>query len=115
MGVLGSADEFLDPSVKKLNKLLTDFDKASREGLRFASTLMLFADVLNRAFEQAQTQGISRRDTGSIIQMIGPTSRLLFDQFARISVWSTQERRNIILDSVQWPSTEARLGLPSFQ
>ena len=43
--------------------------------------------------------------------MLGPLSRLIFDQFARVSLKSTQERRSNLLDAFAWPSAEARSHL----
>ena len=107
-GDLSSVGEFTDFSSKRLNKVVTDMDKASREGLRFASALMLFAEILTKSFEYADSRAISRKDTGAIVTMLGPTSRRLFDQFARISVRATTERRALVLDSMRLTSKEVK-------
>ena len=107
-GVLDKNNTFKDASLRQLNSALRDVDTASRVGLKYSSSLMLFAEVLSRAFEQADTFGVSRKDTSAIISLLGPISRLLFDQFSRVSVRSTRERRKIVLDAVKWPSVEVK-------
>lgn len=107
-GVLDRSGNFTDPTMKKMNKALMDIDAASREGLRYASAFMLFAEVITKAYETANTMGISRKNTGAIATMLGPTSRVLFDQLARISVRSTSERRSMVIENMSFASESVK-------
>ena len=107
-GVLDKNNQFKSQSLQLLNTALRDVDAASRVGLKFASSMMLFAEVLSRAFQEADDLGVSREDTCSIVAILGPISRLLFDQFTRVSVRATKERRKMVLDAVHWPSPEVK-------
>ncbi|KAJ8036818.1 MICAL-like protein 2 [Holothuria leucospilota] len=71
----------------------------------------LSAEVLMKSFRQ----DVSRRDTGAVVNILGPLSRLIFDQFARIAVRSVQERRDLLLESLSWPTQDIKrrfLDLP---
>ena len=70
--------------------------------------MMLFAEVLSRAFKQTETFGVTRKDTASIITLLGPIPRMMFGQFSRVSVGATKERRKIILDAIPWQTPEVK-------
>ena len=83
---------------------LAAIDRSARSGMKYASSLLLIAEVLMRSFHEPDTAGVSRKDTGAIISLLGPVSRLVFDQCCRVAVKSTTERRSLALDSLSWPS-----------
>ena len=72
------------------------------------SALMLVAEVITMSYERAHEGGVSRKDTGAMVALHGPASRLLFDQFSRVSVKATKERRSMLLESVVWPSPDVK-------
>lgn len=103
-GAMDSKGKFTSKDLRTLESELLKLDTAARMGLKFSSALLLLAEVIMLAFQQSEERMISRRDTGTLINLLGPTSRLVFDQLARISVRATSQRRDIVLDSLTWPS-----------
>ncbi|KAJ8019754.1 hypothetical protein HOLleu_41466 [Holothuria leucospilota] len=100
----------LAPS-KKSEKALSGMDKVARAGMKFSSALLLVAEVLMKSFHE----DVSRRDTGAVVNILGPLSWLTFDQFARIAVRSVQEWRDLLLESLSWPTQDIQrrfLALP---
>ena len=69
---------------------------------------MLFAGILMKSYEMADSRGVTRSDTGAIVNLLGPTSRMIFDQLARVSVRTTIERRALILDALRLPSGDIK-------
>lgn len=51
-----------------------DADQVSRVDLEYASSLLLFVELLNCLFSQAQTAGISWVDTSAVIALLGLVS-----------------------------------------
>lgn len=78
--------KYSNKSIEKMDRALYDVDVASRTGLKFASSLLLFAEVLHKSYQQADSAGVSRKNTGSLVTLLGPISRLIYDQFSRISI-----------------------------
>lgn len=103
-GVMDSKGKFTSKDLRAFESELQKLDSAARMGLKFSSALLLLAEVIMLAFQQNEDRVISRKDTGSLVNLLGPTSRLVFDQLARISVRATARRRDIVLDSLTWPS-----------
>ncbi|PIK49024.1 hypothetical protein BSL78_14130 [Apostichopus japonicus] len=103
-GALDGKDKFREKGAQTLESSLFDVDRASRAGMKYSSALLLFAELLNRSFQQAQASGISRKDTAAIIALLGPVSRMVLDQFARVSVKATLTRRDLVLNSLNWSS-----------
>ncbi|PIK52327.1 hypothetical protein BSL78_10783 [Apostichopus japonicus] len=101
-GALDGKDKFREKGAQTLESSLFDVDRASRAGMKYSSALLLFAELLNRSFQQAQASGISRKDTAAIIALLGPVSRMVLDQFARVSVKATLTRRDLVLNSLNW-------------
>ncbi|PIK40070.1 hypothetical protein BSL78_23088 [Apostichopus japonicus] len=95
-GALDGKDKFREKGAQTLESSLFDVDRASRAGMKYSSALLLFAELLNRSFQQAQASGISRKDTAAIIALLGPVSRMVLDQFARVSVKATLTRRDLV-------------------
>lgn len=92
-------------------------DTAARAGLKFSSVFLLAAESLLRAHQQLpeDPNPISRSEVGSLLFLLGPLARLIYDQFARVTLKTVQVRRDNVLDAFDWPSPEARdrlLGLP---
>ena len=99
---------YTDQSRQKADTLLRDVDSAARAGLRYASTLLLVADIITRSFQEVESGNISREDTGRVVTLLGPLSRLVFDQFSRTAVRSVRARRDMVLDAVKWPYASMR-------
>ena len=110
LGVMDRIGKYTSELASNLEKSLSDADRAARVGMKYSSTLLLFAEVLSKAFQEADSHGVSRRDTGAIVTLLGPISRLVFDQFSKIAVRTTTERRKLVLDSMKWPSTSMKKG-----
>ncbi|KAJ8040210.1 UDP-glucuronosyltransferase 2B23 [Holothuria leucospilota] len=110
-GAMDAKGRYRSAPSKKSEKALSGMDKAARAGMKFSSALLLVAEVLMKSFRQ----DVSRRDTGAVVNILGPLSRLIFDQFARIAVRSVQERRDLLLESLSWPTQDIKrrfLDLP---
>lgn len=59
-----------------------------------------------------------RKDTSPIVNLLGPISRLSYDQFAKVTIRASVDRRELVLDNIHWPSTDIQchfmdLPLPS--
>ena len=104
IGAMDSKGRFNAKDRRTLESELLKIDSAARMGLKFSSALLLFAEVIMMAFQQKEDNRISRRDTGVLVNLLGPTSRLVFDQLARVSVRATSQRRDLVLDALTWPS-----------
>ena len=46
------------------------------------------------------------KDTGAIINLLGPMSRLAYDQFAKVAVRASMDRRELVLENIHWPSRD---------
>ena len=70
----------------------------------------MVAEALKRAYLQVSEDPIqyTRADVGNLVYLLGPLSRLVYDQFVRVSLESVCVRRENILDAFTWPSFEAR-------
>ena len=108
-GIVNNKGFYLDKTSAKWDLLLTDIDKASREGMKYASTLLLIAEVISKSFMEADSGGVSRKDTSAVVALLGPLSRLTFDQFSRASVRTTRARRAMALDALNWPSPSTKV------
>ena len=104
VGAMDSKGKFTSKEKRLLDSELAKIDSAARMGLKFSSALLLMAKVIMLAFQQHEGRTISRKDTGTLVNLLGPTSRLIFDQLARVSVKATSQRRLLVLDSLTWPS-----------
>ncbi|KAJ8043910.1 TBC1 domain family member 10B [Holothuria leucospilota] len=105
----GSVDHkgfFRSPATKKSFLSLQNIDLAARTGMKFASSLLLFAEVLSKSFRQPGTEEVPRKDTGAIVNLLGPISRLAYDQFAKVAVRASMDRRELVLDNIHWPSRD---------
>lgn len=100
-------DRCRDRNACCLDTSLYDVDRASRAGLKYASTLLLLAELLNHSFMQAHTAGISRSDNGPVIALLGPVACSVFDQFARVSIKATTTSHDQALDLLDWSSHTA--------
>ncbi|XP_071813242.1 uncharacterized protein, partial [Apostichopus japonicus] len=109
-GALDGKDKFREKGAQTLESSLFDVDRASRAGMKYSSALLLVAELLNRSFQQAQESGISRKDTAAIIALLGPISRMVLDQFARVSVKATLTRQDLVLNSLNWSSRSTADG-----
>ena len=104
---------FKDPVRVDSEKAWSQADQASRMGLQSSSVFLLVAEVLQRALVQqpGSPDSIPPEEVGSLVSILGPLSRLIFDQFARISLKATEQRRTNLLDVFKWPTAEARGSL----
>lgn len=102
---------FRDPLRRRTEEDWYQADLAARAGLKFSSVFLLVAEALRRAHLQCPGDQVqfSREDMGQLIYLLGPLSRLVFDQFTRVALKAVQVRRSNILDVIlSWPSSEAR-------
>lgn len=97
---------FTSPSTKKSYSSLHNIDLAARTGMKFASALLLFAEVLSKSFRQSGTEQVPRSDTGALVNLLGPIARLSYDQFVRVAVRATHDKRELVLDNINWPSKD---------
>ena len=81
--------------------------------MMLSSVLLLVSESLIRAHQQfsADEGSLSRPEVGKIAYSLGPLSRLIYDQFAKVALKSVRVRRRNVLDSFDWPSSEARSRL----
>ncbi|XP_071852375.1 uncharacterized protein [Apostichopus japonicus] len=105
-----STHVFKTPAQRKLEELLVEVDMAARSGMKFASVLMLSAEVLMRHHQQLpeDSSQVSRDEAGQLLLLLGPLVRLTYDQFARIATRFVKARRQSIVSAIHWPSTEAK-------
>ncbi|KAJ8030769.1 hypothetical protein HOLleu_27271 [Holothuria leucospilota] len=87
------------PSRRSLRSF-QQIDTASRVGMKYSSSLLLIAEVLSRSLRQPSSH-ISRKEASMLISLLGPLSRRVFDQFARVSAKTVSDRRQIIVESVR--------------
>ncbi|PIK55568.1 hypothetical protein BSL78_07524 [Apostichopus japonicus] len=71
--------------------------------MKYSSALLLFAELLNRSFQQARHR-VSPAKYRRHHCPPGPVSRMVLDQFARVSVKATLTRRDLVLNSLNWSS-----------
>ena len=104
---------FGEPLRRKLEEEWSQVDLAGRVGLKFTSVFLLAAESLLRAHQQLpeDTDLFTRQEVGSLLFLLGPLARLIYDQFARVTIKATQVRRDNVLDTFDWPTQEARSRL----
>ncbi|KAJ8039830.1 hypothetical protein HOLleu_13954 [Holothuria leucospilota] len=68
--------------------------------MKYSSSLLLIAEVLSRSLRQPSND-ISRKEASTLISLLGPLSRRVFDQFARVSAKTVSDRREIIVESMR--------------
>ncbi|KAJ8046692.1 hypothetical protein HOLleu_05456 [Holothuria leucospilota] len=107
-GAVDSRGHFRSPMTKKSFTSLHGMDLAARTGMKFASSLLLFAEVLSKAFRQSGSDEVSRKDIGAIVNMLGPIARLSYDQFAKVAVRASTDRRELVLDNIHWLSKDIK-------
>lgn len=104
---------FRDPVRRRLEDVMFEIDQASRASMKFASVILLVAEILMRAHQQLPrdpTQ-VSRRETGQLLLLLGPLARLLFSQSARVAVKTMKCRRQNVLATMKWPSPDTKNSL----
>ena len=104
---------FKEPLRKRMEADWTQVDLVGRAGLKFSSVYMLCAEALLRAHQQLPEDDnrFTKQEVAALLYLQGPLSRLIFDQFARVTLKATQVRRGNLLDAFAWPSAEARSHL----
>lgn len=107
-GAVDHRGKFRTSSTKKSYLSLQGIDLAARTGMKFASSLLLIAEVLSKSFRQTGTEEVSRKDTGALVNILGPVARLSYDQFAKVAVKASSDRRELVLDSIRWPSDDIK-------
>ncbi|PIK38403.1 hypothetical protein BSL78_24753 [Apostichopus japonicus] len=97
-----STHVFKTPDQRKLEELLVEVDMAARSGMKFASVLMLSAEVLMRHHQQLpeDSSQVSRDEAGQLLLLLGPLVRLAYDQFARVATRSVKARRQNIVSAI---------------
>ncbi|PIK51772.1 hypothetical protein BSL78_11362 [Apostichopus japonicus] len=93
-----SSNVFRTPAQRKLEELLVEVDTAARSGMKFASVLMLSAEVLMRHHQQLPEDDsqVFRDEAGHLLLLLGPLVRLAYYQFARVSTRSVKAHRENI-------------------
>lgn len=51
---------------------------------------------------------MSRKDTATLVSLVGPIAHRLYYQFARVSVRMVMDRRDIVLDAMRLPEHEVK-------
>ena len=104
---------FKDAAKKVIEEKWVFVDKAARSGMKLSSIFLLAAESLLRAHQQFPgDQGyFSRAEVGSLIFLLGPLARQIYDQFARVAIKSIKVRRDNVLGVFKWPYPEARAHL----
>ena len=108
VGATGLGGKLKSITARKSLRSLHQLDTASRVGMKFASSLLLIAEVLSKSFRHSSSAEVSRKDTASLVTLLGPLARRVFDQFARVSVKSVVDRRDIILDAMNLSQESVR-------
>ena len=104
---------FRDPLRKRIENDWAQADLVGRAGLKFSSVFMLCAEALMRAHQQLPEDDnrFTKQEVAALLYLQDPLSRLIFDQFARVTLKAKQVRRGNLLDVFAWPSAEARSHL----
>ena len=103
---VGSADssgKLSSQTIRQRQKSFRQVDAAARTGLKYASAMLLIAEVISKSF---QTSEVSRKDTATLVCLLGPLARRLFDQFSRISVKAVSEQRDAVLEAMRLPQKD---------
>lgn len=66
------------------------------------------AEVLSKSFRHTGNSEVSRKVTATLVNLIGPIARRLYDQFARVSVKSVLDRRDIVIDAMKLPEQDVK-------
>ena len=99
---------YSDADLRRKEESAIRLDQAARAGLRFASALMLIAELISVVMEKGDEADISTQDLSVISSFLCPLSRAIYDQFARISARITHERRTTVVDLLNFPTTAIR-------
>ncbi|KAJ8041235.1 hypothetical protein HOLleu_11988 [Holothuria leucospilota] len=67
---------------------------AARTGMKFTSSLLLIAEVLSKSFRQSNAEEVSRKDTGALVNILGPVACLAYDQFPKVAVRASGTEAN---------------------
>ena len=92
-------------ATRKFESSLAQSDAAARVGLKYSSSLLLVAEVLSKA---SRSEEVPKKDWSALVNILGPLSRRIFDQFSRVVVRSLLDRRDLVLDSLDWIPKEAK-------
>ncbi|KAJ8039590.1 hypothetical protein HOLleu_17358 [Holothuria leucospilota] len=103
-----SSPSIPDVCLDKLKASGARIDLAAKTGMKFASSLPMIAKVLSKSFRQTGTEEVSHKDTGALVNILGPVARLSHDQFAKVAGKASSNRRELVLDSIHWPSDDIK-------
>ena len=101
VGALSAGGKLKSLAARKALRSFQLLDTASRVGMKFSSSLLLIAEVLTKALRQPTQGEVSKRDTAILVNLLGPLSRRIYDQFARVSVKTVADRRDLILEAMR--------------
>lgn len=59
-----------------------------------------------KSFGQTGEEEVSRKDTGAIVNLLGPIVRFSYDQFSYIAVCFIKESWDLVKDALVWPSQD---------
>lgn len=108
VGSMDFSGKLKSVSGRRTLQSLYQIDTAARTGLKYSSALLLIAEVLSKSFRQSGASEVSRRDTATLVSLVGPIARRVYDQLCRVSVRSVLDRREIVLDNMRLPAREIR-------
>lgn len=57
---------------------------------------------------------MSRKDIATLVSLVGPIARRVYDQFARVSVRTVMDRRDIVLDAMRLQEREVKRRFRQF-
>ena len=73
--VSDASGNFKDKTARSLSTETRNTDEVCRAGMKFSSALLIIAELLTRSFQQTD-ESFSRKDTGALVTLLGPFSRL---------------------------------------
>ncbi|KAJ8031197.1 hypothetical protein HOLleu_27849 [Holothuria leucospilota] len=105
VGSIDNSGKWRSSSEKHHLITLQNLDGAARAGLNFSSALLLIAEVLMKSF---QLPDIPRKDTATLVSIIGPLARQVYEQFAKVSVKTVLEQRETVIDAMRLPQKDIK-------
>ena len=105
VGAIDQSGKWKSTTDKRHLKSLQSVDAAARAGLKYSSSLLLVAEVLMKSF---QTSEVSKKDTATLVNLVGPLARRVYDQFARVSVKAVMEQRESIVEAMRLPQRDIK-------
>lgn len=106
VGSVDSSGNFKSQADKRSLKSLKSLDAAARVGLKFSSSLLLIAEILSKSVRQPSQ--VAKKDIATLVSLLGPISRRVYDQFARVSTKAVIDQRDVIINALRLPERDVR-------